>query len=513
MKYCCALLLLLCSLLPAHATPSPLDVDDAFRPRLIRITPQTLEVRFEIAPGHYLYRDRIHIPTKGVLPELPPGKIKQDPAFGEVATYTGEVGIRLNMEQAWPDSQPVIIKYQGCSEAGLCYPPQTASLLPEQSGNSSRSAALQQLFSPVVTERLGDAPISFHQPALFTGSFASTLGLFFLAGLGLAFTACMYPLIPIVSGIVLGNTPHRRGRAFGLVLVYVQGLALSYAGAGLLSAASGAWLAASLQQPWMIAGFSLFFVIMALAMFGLFDLQLPVRIQSQFNTWANRVPGGRYLPVFLIGILSALIVGPCVAPPLAAALVYLSRTGDLLLGGTALYAMALGMGMPLLAIGLFGRSALPRVSPRIFRAIKLFFGVILLGMALWVARPLWETRNTATGHAFQPTASIDVLDQNLARLQGKPALLDFYADWCASCIEFERNTLSDPAVQAKLKDFVLLRADVTHNRPAQQTLMAKFEIFGPPTILFFDKHGALQTERVTGKPGPAEFIEILNRIK
>lgn len=509
MKYFYTLLLLL--LLPAaYAGQTPLDVNDAFRPSLSKINAQTLEINFDIATGYYLYRDRIHILATGIKPELPAGKLKQDPAFGEVAIFTEPTRIRLNADREWAGNAPIVIKYQGCADAGLCYPPQTVTLYPGKSTVFDRSSGSSQLFSPVADERRRDLLSSVYQPALFAGSFASTLGLFFLAGLGLAFTACMYPLIPIVSGIVLGGRQVRRGRALSLTFVYVQGLALCYAAAGLASAASGAWLASSLQQPWVIGGFALFFVVMALAMFGVFDLQLSTRIQTRFNDWANRLPGGRYLPVFLTGMLSALIVGPCVAPPLAAALVYLSRTGDLLLGGSALYAMALGMGLPLIAIGLFGAAALPRISPRFFTVIKLVFGVVLLGMAVWVARPLWQDREK-TGLKFLSTESVAMLEIRLKAASAKPVLLDFYADWCATCIEFERETLVDPAVQAKLKGFVLLRADVTGNTPAQQALMAKFGVFGPPAILFFDRDGKLQAERVTGKPGLSEFIEVLDR--
>lgn len=514
MKKLCALMVFFCTMLSAWAQPSEfLDAADAFRPSLIQLDARTLEARFDIAPGYYLYRNRFAFPSGELNPTFPAGHIKQDPAFGAVETYAQQVTIRLESKRNWPDSAPVTLKFQGCAEAGLCYPPQIVTLHPGESTATGKPNALIQLFgSPVVAERRGDQPIAIRRPSLFTGSFASTLGLFFLAGLGLAFTACMYPLIPIVSGIVLNGAPRGRGRAFGLAFTYVQGMALSYTAAGLLAAASGAFLAVTLQQPWVIGSFALFFVAMALAMFGVFELQLPGSIQTRFNNWANRLPGGRFVPVFVMGILSALIVGPCIAPPLAAALAYLGRTGDLLLGGSALYALALGMGLPLIVIGLFGAAALPRISSRMLNGVKILFGIILLGMAIWIARPLWHSRVELAGLHFQPIESVATLDKALQAQRGKPVLVDFYADWCVSCLEFERETLADPAVQARLKNVTLLRADVTANTRTQQELMARYGVFGPPTLLFFSADGKLRAERLTGKPETEAFLDVLRQI-
>lgn len=513
MKQLCALLLFCCTLLPAWAQPRLLDPADAFRPSLTQIDSRTLEARFEIAPGHYLYRDRFAVATKGLKPTLPGGQFKQDPAFGRVETYSQQVAIRLVASRDWPADEAVTLRYQGCAEAGICYPPQTVTLRPGESTAKGRPDSLSALLGPAAQARETDLPLSPPQPALFSGSFAGTLGLFFLAGLGLAFTACMYPLIPIVSGIVLGGAPGGRGRAFGLAFTYVQGMALSYTVAGLLAAASGAYLAVLLQQPWVIGGFALFFVAMALAMFGIFDLQLPSRAQSRFNAWANRLPGGRFVPVFAMGALSALIVGPCMAPPLAAALAYLGQSGDLLLGGTALYALALGTGLPLIVIGLFGATALPRVSPRVLAGIKAGFGILLLGMAVWIARPLWQSRIELAGQPFRPVQSVAGLERTLPALRGQPVMLDFSADWCVSCLEFERETLADPAVQAKLRGFALLRADVTDNTPEQRELMQRYQVFGPPTLLFFDREGRLRQRRVTGVAAAEEFLAILDEAR
>ncbi len=495
-----------CLVLPAWAQPLLLEPEQAFRPSLAKVDEHTLEARFNIAPGYYLYRERFFF-SSSVLPlqaDFPPGLIKDDPSFGRVETYPQSVAIRLLASQPLPEGVTVTLKFQGCSDAGICYPPQTVTLRPGESTPGSKTTALQVLFGPSATS--ADTPLRVQpRPALFAGSLPTTLFLFFLAGLGLAFTACMYPLLPIVSGIVLRGVQHGHKRALGLSFVYVQGLALTYTAAGLLAAASGAFLAVTLQQPWVIAGFALFFVLMALAMFGVFSLQLPGVWQSRINDWANRLPGGRFVSVFIMGALSALIVGPCIAPPLAAALAYLGQTGDMLLGGAALYALALGLGLPLLAIGLFGGAALPRLSPAILQGVRKVFGVVLLGMAVWIARPLWLVHSVVPGLDFQRIANSADLDKALSKLGGRPAMLDFYADWCVSCLEFERNTLTDPAIRAQLSGFTLLRADITANTQEHRALLKRFGLYGPPALLFFDRAGALREDRVIGAPDVEEF--------
>ncbi len=505
-------LLWLALALPAFAQPALLAPEEAFRPSLVAVDDRTLETRFDIAPGYYLYRDRFAFAAGGVSlrKEFPQGTLKDDPSFGRVETYSRSLAIRLVADTPLTATQPVTLKYQGCSDSGVCYPPQTVTLRPGESTAAGRPAVLGALFGPQATQ--ADTALLYQpRPALFAGSLPVTLGLFFLAGLGLAFTACMYPLLPIVSGIVLQNA--RQGyRALGLTLSYVQGMALTYTGAGLLAATSGAFLAVTLQQPWVIGGFALFFVVMALAMFGAFSLQLPGSWQSRLNDWANRLPGGRFASVFVMGMISALIIGPCVAPPLAAALAYLGQTGDLLLGAAALYMLALGLGMPLLVIGMFGARALPRLSAGILRAVRIAFGVVLLGMAIWVARPLWMQHSPVPGLQFTSVASGAELDSALARNAGRPVLLDFYADWCVSCLEFERETLADPDVQRRLAGFVLLRADLTANTSEHRALLKRFGLYGPPAILFFNRQGSLMSEQIIGAPGPQEFAAVLTSV-
>lgn len=490
-----------------------LEPADAFRPSLARLDKRTLEARFNIAPGYYLYRERFSFDASGVrlTPNFPPGQLKNDPAFGQVETYPQSMAIRLLSDQDLANDASVTLKYQGCSDEGVCYPPQSAILRPGESTPTSRSAGLQAIFG--VTASPVEQPLLLApRSALFAGSLPATLGLFFLAGLGLAFTSCMYPLLPIVSGIVLQDARHGR-RAIGLTLMYVQGMALTYTLAGLLAAASGAFLVVTLQQPWVIAGFSLFFIVMALAMFGVFSLQLPSQLQSRLNDWANRLPGGRFASVFLMGAISALIIGPCVAPPLAAALAYLGQTGDLLLGGAALYMLALGLGGPLLLVGMLGATALPRLSLQVLHLVRLMFGIALLGMAIWVARPLWQTRSEVSDLNFHNVASASELDEALRLAKGRPVLLDFYADWCLSCLDFERETLADPTIRSRLQAFSLLRADITANTPEHHRLLQRFHLYGPPAILFFDAEGLQRDERVIGTMNADAFGAVLGRVQ
>ncbi|AMC35591.1 protein-disulfide reductase DsbD [Janthinobacterium sp. B9-8] len=500
-------LFLLALLGTAHAADDLLPPEKAFQAYMVQIDDHTVEARFKVAAGYYLYRDRISFKANlPIQPELPKGTEKNDPSFGKVQVYKHDMAVRIKSSTPYPLDAAITAKFQGCAEVGVCYPPQTQLL---KLGEPPKDA-LDQLFGKsTIPAEIGPSGADIY----FSGGLLATLGVFFLGGLALALTSCMYPLIPIVSGIVLGNGQQGKMRALGLTFTYVQGLALSYTLIGIAAAATGTLLVVALQQPFVIALFSLFFVLMALAMFGLFDLQLSGSIQSKMNDWSNRLPGGQFTSVFAMGALSALIVGPCIAPPLAAALAYLGQTGDLLLGGSALYMLALGLGLPLLAIGAFGGSILPKLSGRMMRGVKIVFGILLLLMAVWVARPLWEKSDSETGTKFRAIASEQELNQAISQANGKMVMLDFYADWCIACKEFERDTLSDPQIQKSLADMVLLRADVTQNNAADQALLKRFKLFGPPAILFTGSNGQFLNERVIGYQSPAAFKATLERLK
>ncbi|MBM3116665.1 protein-disulfide reductase DsbD [Jeongeupia naejangsanensis] len=514
------LLGLLAAMLTAlsHADPaSLLPPDEAFRAQLVQTADGGYAVHFNVAPGYYLYRDRMSFssePAAALKPALPKGEFKDDPSFGRVEVFKHDVTVALQGKP--PIGTAIRAKFQGCADAGVCYPPQT-KLLHLGDGQDGGVAALFGASTRGSGGDRGGADLSggtAGDDGYFSGSKAATIALFFLAGIGLALTACMYPLLPIISGIVLGPGSTGRGRALWLTAIYVQGLALTYTLVGVAAALTGTLLTVWLQQPVVIGAFALFFVAMAVAMFGGYQLQLPGSWQSRLNDVANRLPGGHAGPVFVMGALSALIVGPCVAPPLAAALAYLGQQGDVALGGGALYALALGIGTPLLIIGAAGSAVLPRLSGKAMGRMKMLFGVVLLGMAVWIARPLWQGW-LPSEHAvtFEPVASVAELQDKVAAARGKPVIVDFYADWCVSCIEFERETLPDPRVKAKLDGFVRLRADVTGNTAADAELLRHFGLYGPPALLFYDTEGKLVRQRVIGFQNADAFLATLQTVE
>ena len=481
---------------------------EAFKASLTQVDAQHVTLHLQVAAGYYLYRERLQFtaePQQPITPDFPAGKIKNDPNFGKVEIYPHSIDVPLNSSQPWPQPAQVTVKLQGCAEAGVCYPPQTLKLT--ATPIAAAAAPVADTAAPQADSgSTGDAT----SRALSSGNLWLTLGLFFAAGVGLALTACMYPLLPIVSGIVIGQAKSR-WRAFGLTFVYTQGLAVTYTVVGVAAASTGTLLTVQLQSPITTAVLAGFFIVMALSMFGLFDLQMPGGFQSKINDIANRLPGGQLAPVFVMGMLSALLVGACMAPPLFGALAFMAKTGDRVLGGSALYALGLGTGLPLLFIGAFGGSVLPRLSGNTMRNVKRVFGVIMLGSAVWISQPLWP-RSASHAAEFQTVKTVAQLQQAVAAAGGKPVLLDFYADWCVSCVEFEKQVLPDADVKQQMQKFVLLRADVTNNSPEDAALLKEFGLYGPPAILFYDRKGQLQTQRVIGLAKPAEFAAHLQSV-
>jgi thiol:disulfide interchange protein DsbD len=398
------LILILCA--PLVHGEEPLPPEQAFKLSARMAGADTLVVRYDIAPGYYMYRDKFRFeapPASLGTPELPPGKVKEDAFFGKVETYRDRVEVKLPLQDAagLPDVLALKATSQGCADLGICYPPQEQVVRVKLAGvgaiSAPGAAGGGSVFFDTPSARAGAASAGGGQDEsavlalLGTGSFWAIVLSFFGFGIALAFTPCMLPMIPILSGIVVGGrNAGTRSKALVLSLTYVLGMAITYAAAGVAAGLSGAMLAAALQSPWVLGSFALVFVALALSMFGLYELQLPSGVQSWLMERSNGFRGGQALGVFLMGVLSALIIGPCVAPPLAGALLFIAERGEVALGGSALFAMALGMGVPLVGVGVSAGHFMPKAGPWM-ESVKSFFGVVLLGVAIWILSPVLPT--------------------------------------------------------------------------------------------------------------------------
>ncbi|WP_018412060.1 protein-disulfide reductase DsbD [Methyloversatilis thermotolerans] len=408
---------LLCAVSIARAEPELLPVEQAFRMSAQVIDGSTVEVRFDIADGYYLYRDKFaFVAEQAALgrTDIPRGKMKKDEIFGDVEVHRGTLPIRLALAGGADAPITLRVSSQGCADAGICYPPteQTVTLDPLRPGVRVWPAGLQADGGASLLDRLrgkGDMPVQSAQAdaartlpgqqAATESEDASIAGIirsgslwlivvtFFGLGLLLSFTPCVLPMVPILSGIIVGHGAHiSRAHSLALSLAYVLGMAVTYTLAGVAAGLSGTLLATALQNAWVLGGFALLFVLLALSMFGVYELQLPTALQSRLSDSANHRRGS-LAGLAAMGALSALIVGPCVAAPLAGALLYIAQTGDAVLGGLALFSMALGMGAPLIAVGVASRSLLPHTGPWM-EGVKRLFGVLLLATAIWIAQPV-----------------------------------------------------------------------------------------------------------------------------
>jgi thioredoxin:protein disulfide reductase len=399
-----ALLFLVALVSAAHAAPELnadglLDPDKAFQFSARALDASTVEVRYAIADGYYLYRERFRFAVEPAAvklgaPQFPKGVVHEDQFFGKQETYRKEVRIRLPVETAGTGRVKLTVTSQGCADSGVCYVPydQSAELrLVSASGGSRSFTDLLKDEAPV--SRPAAASAAPNEEAWFTqqlesGRIWATLAAFFGAGLLLTFTPCVLPMVPILSGIIVGEGHAvTRARALWLSLAYVAGMAVTYTAIGIGAALSGNLLSAALQNAWVLSAFALVFVALALSMFGLYDLNLPSAVHARLHDAHSRLRGGHWGAVALMGMLSAAIVSPCVAAPLAGALLYISQTRDTVLGGSALFAMALGMGIPLLAVGVSEGAFLPK-SGHWMRTVKRFFGALLLGVAVWTIAPV-----------------------------------------------------------------------------------------------------------------------------
>ena len=500
-----------------------LSPDVAFKLDLNAKDASNVTADFKIVPGYYLYKQRIKFVIKDAATgaieaiELPAGEIKEDPNFGKQEVYHHDFAANLKLVSA---KNPTIqATYQGCSEKGLCYAPQTKTFtidLVSSSTNANSSAASS------LVDNNDDKTTS----ALKTGNLWLVIAGFFVAGLLLSFTPCVLPMIPILSSIIVGSQAKQaqpsKLHAFGLSVAYVLGMALSYTLAGIAAGLSGSLISQSLQSLWILALTALVFVVLAFSMFGFYELKLPSAFENKILGFSQKLKGGEWLGVFIMGVISALIVSPCVAAPLAGALIYIGQTHNVLLGGVGLFALALGMGVPLLLIGASAGSLLPKAGGWM-TVVRNLFGVLMLAVAAYIVWPvlpnaITQPINNALGlqaalHLpFQRVKSVAELDAAIKNANGKTVMLDFYADWCTSCKEMEKLTFSDEKVKTALKNSVLLQADVTANNADDQALLKRFNLFGPPGIIFFDKTGAEQKTRVIGYKNAEDFMQILNSV-
>jgi thiol:disulfide interchange protein DsbD len=577
-----------------------LDPDVAFELRAEVEDEDTIVAHWQIADGYYLYRNKFQFTlAEGEdvslgSPALPAGKMKMDDYFGKMEVYYHDVLARLPVERGAGGATTVALDvvYQGCADAGLCYPPITKRVslkLPvsHDSGSSSGNA------DPVQPSIEPSLPANIELPeqdriarSLASGNTLLVLLSFFGFGLLLTFTPCVFPMIPILSSIIVGQGDDISTRkAFALSLTYVLAMAATYTTAGVLAGIFGANLQAAFQNPWILTTFSVVFVLLALSMFGFYDLQIPASLQAKLAGASGRQQGGTFVGVGIMGFLSALIVGPCVAAPLAGALIYIGQSGDAVLGGMALFALSMGMGAPVLVVGTSAGKLLPKAGPWM-ETIKTVFGVLLLGVAIylvermvpeWIALLLWGAllivaaiylgaldsladessgwrrlrkgaglvmlvygvllvvggsgggndvwqplKGLASGPAgerqeglvFQRVKGSRGLDAALrgASAQGRPVMLDYYADWCVSCKEMERYTFSDASVQAALGNTLLLQTDVTANDVEDQELLKRFGLFGPPAILFFGPDGRERPNyRVVGYMKAPRFRDVVEK--
>jgi thiol:disulfide interchange protein DsbD len=499
-----------------------LHPDVAFELDITQKDATNLTANFKIVPGYYLYKQRITFKDASgqiLAAALPVGDIKDDPNFGKQEVYHHDFSTDIPLTAT--GNIQINARYQGCSEKGLCYAPQTKTFNFQL--NSENNAALQPNNGAASGASLNDDKTTI---ALKSGNLWLVIAGFFVAGLLLSFTPCVLPMIPILSSIIVGSQSRQaqpsKLHAFGLSVAYVLGMALSYTLAGIAAALSGSLISQSLQSPWILALTALLFVILAFSMFGFYELKLPSAFESKLLNLSNKLKGGEFLGVFIMGIISALIVSPCVAAPLAGALIYIGQTHNVLLGGVGLFALAIGMGVPLLLIGASAGSLLPKAGAWM-TIVRNLFGVLMLLMATYIVWPVLPNAITqpvnnmlglqAASHLpFQRVKSVAELDAAIAKAKSKTVMLDFYADWCTSCKEMEKYTFSDEKVKTALKDVVLLQADVTANNDDDQALLKRFNLFGPPGIIFFDKTGVEMTTRVIGYKNAEDFTQILNKV-
>ncbi|GGW90509.1 protein-disulfide reductase DsbD [Alteromonas halophila] len=549
-----------------------LKVDEAFEFDFNQ-QDDTLVIRFAIADGYYLYKKQFKFVSDSAElgnAAFPKGKMIEDEFFGTSEVFFEDLTIRLPVSKATEDAL-VKVRYQGCAEAGLCYPPTVKQVYLSEVGTASSqtgNATQSEQFS--LADRLSSSD-----------SVAITLLLFLVLGIGLAFTPCVFPMYPIISGIVIGQGKDiKLSRALSLSFIYVQGMAITYSLLGLIVASAGVQFQAALQHPVILGVFIVAFVLLAIAMFGAYEIQLPAAWQQRLNNLSNDQTRGSFVGVFIMGVLSGLVASPCTTAPLTGILLFIAQTGDMVFGFIALYVLSIGMGIPLVLFAVTGGKLLPKAG-NWMNIVKVTFGFMMLAVALIFVERLWSsdyvnlfyaalglaaftyyqvmnqgsaaslgkgvrslvifiglftsamvgyqtlfsdsslTQSSSTSSAGQAHPEFVVV-KNLedfeakladANAQGKSVMVDLYADWCVACKEFEKYTFPDAAVVEALDNTVWMQIDLTENTPTNLAFQDEFDVLGLPTILFFNKNGTeVPQSRVTGFMKAAPFARHVEQV-
>ncbi|WP_217875188.1 protein-disulfide reductase DsbD [Pseudoalteromonas shioyasakiensis] len=554
---------------------------------------KTLFIGWDIAPDYYLYKKKVEIIAKGAdieVPELGKGVIIEDEFFGKTEVFFDSLSVVSKLSNV-TEGAVVKVRFQGCAEAGLCYPPEVRTIplsviAGEQvSQTADAGNALAALTQAADANEASSAPSQAEsKPAgeqSYTDKLASqglltNLVIFFLVGIGLAFTPCVFPMFPILSSLIAGQQNLSTKKAFSLSFVYVQGMAVTYAALGLVVASLGGQVQGYLQHPTVLISFSILFVLLAMSMFGWYEIKLPSGMMNKLTQVSNQQKGGNYVGVFMMGVLSGLIASPCTTAPLSAALLYVAQSGDYLVGGLTLYVLSLGMGLPLLLLGTSGGKLLPKAGGWM-EQVKTLFGFIMLVVplillerivdieiiwlmagllalatalylhhwqsgqsqgklktALWFAATLlvvtgasltknyfWPSKVVVAEaavktHGFRQVANLSELKEEIAQAssEGRLVMVDLYADWCVACKEFEHYTFPDAKVQEQFAHFELIQIDLTESDAKTIELMEEYTVFGLPSILFFDSQGnELLEQRVTGFLNAKDFAEHLAKVR
>lgn len=554
----------------------------------------TLLVGWDIAPDYYLYKKKIEIIAKGAniqVGDSGSGEIIEDEFFGKTEVFFNSASVISKLSNV-TEGAVVKVRYQGCAKAGLCYPPEVISIPlsvisgaqvknVDQNSATDEAATAQSTFAalnepatePTTNSDDTEKELTFTEQLASQGLITNLL-IFFVVGVGLAFTPCVFPMFPILSSLIAGQQNLSTKKAFALSFVYIQGMAVTYAALGLVVAALGGQVQGYLQHPFVLVSFSLLFVLLAMSMFGWYEIKLPSSMMSKLTQVSNNQKGGNYVGVFLMGVLSGLIASPCTTAPLSAALLFVAQSGDYLVGGLTLYVLSLGMGLPLLLLGTSGGKLLPKAGGWM-EQVKTLFGFVMLVVplillerlisadiillmagvlalatalylhhwqssqtqsklktALWFAATLLVmTGFTLTKNYFWPVQAMQVSSQSnefkkvadLAELkeavaqasnEGRMVMVDLYADWCVACKEFEHYTFPDAKVQSEFSHYQLIQVDLTNSDNKTIELMEEYTVFGLPSILFFNTQGKeLTTQRVTGFLNAEDFAKHLATVR